>query len=146
MVGNGVSLPRAVGHVALTVLVLLLGHGLASVLGYLIAGPSGSEQTYVVVQSTVGLLAVLVLVRWRTGAGLATGLPAVRWSAWPALAAYLLLPATWVGRALLGWQLAGPGPVAGVLDALLWTAAVGLGVLWATSQVGLRERPLTPYG
>lgn len=146
MVGTGVGLPRAVLHVAVTVVALVLGHGAGTVLAYLISGPSGSVQTFVVVQSVVGLLAVLVVTRWRTGAGLAAGLPALPWSAGPALAAYLLVPAAWPGRALLGWQLAGPGVVSWLLDLLLWAVAVGLGVLWATSQVALRERPLTPYG
>ena len=146
MVGNGVGLARALGHVVLTVLAVVLGHTVGTVLAYLIAGPSGSVQTFVVVQSVVGLLAVLALTRWRTGAGLAAGLPAVRWSAAPALAGFVLVPATWVGRALLGWQLVGVPPVAVLLDAVLWAVAVALGLLWATAQVALRERPLTPYG
>ncbi len=145
-VGNGTALPRAVGHVALTVLAAVLGHGAATVLAYLIAGPSGSVQTFVVVQGLVGLLAVLVVTRWRTGAGLAAGLPALRWSGAPALAAFLVVPATWVGRTLVGWQVVGVPPVAALLDAVLWGVAVALGLLWATSQVALRERPLTPYG
>ena len=146
VVGNAVALPRAVLHVVVTVVALVLGHGVGTLLGYLIAGPSGSVQTFVVVQTLMGLLAALVLTRWRTGAGLATGLPAVRWSAAPAVGAYLVLPATWVGRSLLGWQLTGVPVVAGVLDLLLWCAAVALGLLWATLQVRLREAPLTPYG
>ena len=146
VVGNGVSLIRAVGHVVATLVALVVGHAAGTVLAYLIAGPTGSVQTFVVVQTVVGLLAVLILTRWRTGAGLAAGLPAMRWSGGPALAAYLLVPATWVGRALLGWQLTGVGVVAALLDLLLWGAVVGLGLFWGTSQVSLRERPLTPYG
>jgi len=146
VVGNAVSLPRALTHVVVTVVALVVGHAAGTLLAYLIAGPSGSVQTFVVVQTVMGLLAALVVTRWRTGAGLSTGLPAVRWSGAPAVVAYLLLPATWVGRSLLGWQLTGVPAVAAAIDLLLWGAAVALGLLWATSQVGLREAPLTPYG
>lgn len=146
LVGNAVGLPRAVLHVVTTVVLVLVAQLGVSLLAYLVAGPAGSVATFVVVQSAAGLLLLLVLVRWRAAVGLRAGLPATPWTGLPVVLSYGLLPAAWAARALFGWQLVGPGVLALGFDLVLWGAAVGLGVLWATSQVELREAPLTPYG
>jgi hypothetical protein len=146
LVGNAVPLPRALVHAASTAVVVGLGHAFATVVAYLIAGPTGSVATFVVVQAVLGLVLLVGLVRWRAAAGLRRGLPAVPWSGAPALLGYLLAPASWTAQAVAGGQVVGVPAVAWAVDLLLWGAAVAVGVLWAASQEELREAPLTPYG
>ena len=145
-VGNAVPTSKAVRHVVVTTVVVVLGHLAATVLAYLVAGPTGSTDTFVVAQTLTALVALLALTRWRAGAGLAAGLPAARWTGLPVVAAYLLLPSTWVGQALFGRQLLDLAPVGVVLDLLVWVGVTALGLRWAASQGQLRPAPLTPYG
>ena len=133
-------------HVAVTVAALVVAFNLVGLLGYFIAGPSGSVATYVVVQSALGLLVVAFVVRWRTVSGLRHGLTALEWTGGPAALAYLLLPSAWTGSALFWWQLLDGGFVTWLLDLPVWLAVVGLGVLWGTSQQQLESGPATPYG
>lgn len=137
---------RALGHTALTAVVLLVGFAVVTVLAYLTAGPSGSATAFSVMQTVLGLLVVTYLVRWRTVAALRAGLPALPWMAAAGLVAYGLTPSSWTGSALFWWQLLDPGPLAFVLDLPVWMAAVALGVLWASTQQQLVRGPATPYG
>ncbi len=133
-------------HVALTVVVLVVAFNLVGLIGYFIAGPTGSVETFVIVQSALGLLVVASVVRWRTVAGLRRGLPALTWTGVPAAVAYLLLPSAWTGSALFWWQLLEPGFLTWLLDLPAWLAVVGLGLLWGASQQDLDTGPATPYG
>lgn len=122
-------------HALLTGLWVLAVLAAALVLAYLTAGPTGSLPTFAVVQTVVALLGCLLVVRVRAAGALRTGARPFLLTGVPALAAFVAWPVTWSGRALLGWQL-GVGPVpAYAVDVLLWCGAVGLGVLWATTQV-----------
>ena len=145
-VAQAVPLPRAVGHVALTTGVVVLGYLAATLLAYAIAGPTGSTASFLVAHTVAACLLLLLLTRWRAGAGLAAGLPAVRWTGPPVLGAYLLLPTAWVGRALAGRVLLGDGVGGFVLDLLVWAAVGAAGLAWACSQVDLKAAPTTPYG
>jgi hypothetical protein len=133
-------------HAAVTVLALVVSFNLVSVVGYFIAGPSGSVATYAILQSALGLLVVAFVVRWRTVSGLRRGIPALEWTGVPAALAYLLLPSAWTGSALFWWQLLDAGPVTWLLDLPVWMVAVGLGLLWGSSQQDLEAGPATPYG
>lgn len=143
---RGVGPLRLLGHLALSTVVLLAASVVAAVLAILIARPSGSVGTFVVVQVLLVTVLLAWTTRWRTTVGLRAGVPAVPWALVPGVLAYLLNPSAWAGTALLGWQLATPGVLSWTIDLLLWTAVVGLGVLWGDSQEELREAPLTPYG
>ena len=143
---GAVSPLRAAAHVVLTTGVVVLGYVAATVLAYVLAGPTGSTSTFVVAHTVAASLLLLVLARWRAGAGLALGLRALPWTGVPVLVAHLLLPTTWVGRALAGRALLGPGPGGVLLDLLLWAGVTAVGLAWASSQVELRRPPETPYG
>lgn len=137
---------RAIGQSALSVLLLVIGFTVVTVLAYLTAGPTGSVGTFVVVQTVLGLLVVMFLVRWRVAAGLRSGLPALPWAALSGFIAYVVVPGSWTGSALFWWQLVDRGPLAFFLDLPVWMAAVALGVLWGASQQELVRGPATPYG
>ena len=144
--GSTSTTGKVVAHVAITLVSVLAAFVLVLILAYLIAGPSGSIATFVVLQSVLGLVVVAFIVRWRTVAGLARGLPALPYTAVPAALAYLLAPSAWTGSALFWWRLVDPGPLSFLLDLPLWVAAVGVGVLWGSSQQSLQRAPATPYG
>ncbi|MGJ7439582.1 hypothetical protein [Aquipuribacter sp. MA13-6] len=143
---SGTSPLRLVAHVAWSTVLLLVAATAAAVLAVLIARPSGSVTTFVMVQVFLVTVLVAWTTRWRTTVGLRAGLPAVPWALVPGVLSYLLNPSAWAGTALLGWQLVSPGVVSWSVDLLLWTAVVGLGVLWGDSQEELRQAPATPYG
>lgn len=142
----GTSPVRLVAHLLWSTVLLLLAATAAAVLAILIARPSGDVTTFVVVQVVLATVLLAWTTRWRTTVGLRAGVPAVPWALVPGVLAYLLNPSAWAGTALLGWQLVSPGVLSWSVDLLLWTAVVGLGVLWGDSQEELREAPATPYG
>lgn len=145
-VGSDAPLVRALVHVAVTVAVLWVTWLVTAFVAYVIAGPTGSVDALVVARTLLGLVALLVVVRWRGASALRAGLPVVPWTGYPGALAYLLVPASWVGETLLGRGVVDLPLLAGALDLVVWGAAVGLGVLWAGATEELRERPLTPYG
>lgn len=132
-------------HVVVTAVVLVVGFSVVTVLAYLTAGPAGSVATFAVLQTVVGLLVVIYLLRWRTAAGLRKGIPALPSAAVAGVLAYVAVPASWTGSALFWWRLLDAGPLTFGLDLLVWAAAVGLGILWAASQQRLVVQH-TPYG
>ena len=140
------SAGRRVAHGAGTALLSAVAFALVGVPAYFVAGASGSVTTSAVLQSGVGLLVLVAVVRWATVSGLRRGVPALPWTAVGAAAAYLLVPAAWTGSALFWWRLLDAGPLTFVLDLPVWAAAVALGVLWGASQQPLVTRPVTPYG
>lgn len=144
--GAPVGRRRAMGHTALTAVLLVVGSTTVTLLAYLTAGPSGSVTAFVVMQTLLGLLVLTYLVRWRTAAGLRAGVPALPWVGAAGFAAYVVTPTSWTGSALFWWQLVEPGLLAFLLDLPVWMAAVALGVLWASSQQRLVHPPATPYG
>lgn len=137
---------RLLWHLVVGVVVVAAVFTLAGVVGLLIARPTGSVPTFVVIQSVLGLVLVAFVVRWRTTVGLRAGVPALPLGPVPAVLAYLLLPTSWVGTTLFGWRIVGTGGTAFVVDLLLWVAVVGVGVLWGDSQEKLRRPAATPYG
>ncbi len=139
------GLARRVGHVVGTVATVGAGFAAVGLLALLIARPTGSVTTYVVIQSLIGLIVVVFVVRAWGVTGLRVGLAAPLWTGVPAAAAYVVVPSTWTGSALFGWQLLPAGVISWALDALLWCAAVGVGLLWATSSTTVRPAPVTPY-
>lgn len=145
-VGSDVPLRVALAHGVVTVVVLLLAWLATAFVAYVIAGPTGSIDALVVARTVLGLLALVGLVRWRGASALRLGLPAAAWVGGPALLAFALVPASWVGETLLGRGVVDLAALATALDLVVWGAAVWLGVLWAGVTEQLRERPLTPYG
>lgn len=139
------ALGPVVLHAALTVVVLVVAFSAVTVLAYLTAGPAGSVATFAILQTVVGLLVVIYLLRWRTVAGLRKGIPALPSAAVAGMVAYVVAPASWTGSALFWWQLLDSGPLTFALDLLVWAAAVGLGILWAGTQQQLVVQH-TPYG
>lgn len=137
---------RLLWHLVVGVLVVTVVFTAAGVVAVLIARPTGSVGSFVVVQSVLGLVVVAYAVRWRTVVGLRAGVPALPLGPVPGGLAYLALPSTWGATTLFGWQLAGAGVVAFVLDLLVWGAVVAVGVLWGASQQELSGPPATPYG
>jgi hypothetical protein len=104
---------------------LVAGGAAAWLAGVMIALPSGSVATAVVLRTlltlaTVGLLTRLVVRRAYDGPDLARTL----WVA--AVVSGALFPPTWLGRALAGQLVLDPGPLTVVIDLVLW---VGLVVL-----------------
>ncbi len=98
---------------------------------------------------TVGVLTFLALVvttRVCTVVATRSGVSALPWLVLGGLLGYLVLPAAWDGSALLGRQLVGAGPVAWLIDLLLWSVAVAIGVLWGDVDPDPAARPGGPQG
>lgn len=108
---------------ALTVLALLVGATVFGVVGSIIGIMTLSVVTGSVVR-TVLVLGVLALVlvygyRWSRGG------PRMLWLA-AGLIAYVLLPAAWVGKALIATAFGWEGFLAWAVDALVWAVVVVL--------------------
>lgn len=114
---------RRVGGAVLTTVVLVVGATIFGVVGSIIGIMSLSVVTGALVR-TVLVLAVVVLVlvlgyRWSMGG------PRAMWLA-AGLIAYALLPAAWVGKALIATALGWEGILAWGVDALVWAVVVVL--------------------
>ena len=104
-------------------IVLLVGGTVAWLAGLLLAVPSGSVATTVVVRTALTLVTLVLLTRILVrraydGPGLARGVAVA------AVVSGVLFPATWVGRALAAQLLLDPGPVTAVLDLAVWVVVV----------------------
>lgn len=114
---------RRVVGAALTALALVVGATIFGVVGSIIGIMALSVVTGAVVR-TVLVLAVVSLVlvvgyRWSMGG------PRVMWLA-AGLIAYGLLPAAWVGKALIATAFGWEGILAWTVDALVWAVVVVL--------------------
>lgn len=114
---------RRVVGAGLTALVLVVGATVFGVVGSVIGIMALSVPTGAVVR-TVLVLAVMTLVlvhgyRWSMGG------PRVLWLV-AGFIAYVLLPAAWVGKALIATAFGWEGVLAWTVDALVWAVAVVL--------------------
>lgn len=113
---------RVVGAV-LTTIVLVVGATIFGVIGSIFGIMSLSVITAVVARTVLvlGVVAIVLIYghRWSLGG------PRMLWIA-AGLIAYLLLPAAWVGKALIATAFGWEGILAWVVDALVWAAAVVL--------------------
>jgi hypothetical protein len=118
-------------------IVLALGGAVAWMAALLVALPSGSVATTVIIRtvltlSTLVLLTRILVRRAYDGPGLAPAVVAA------AVASGAVFPATWVGRALGAQLLLDPGPVTALLDLVLWVVVV----VAAGRSVRPREAPM----
>ena len=113
---------RVVGAV-LTTIVLVVGATIFGVIGSIFGIMSLSVITAVVARTVLvlGVVAIVLIYghRWSLGG------PRMLWIA-AGLIAYLLLPAAWVGKALIATAFGWEGILAWVVDALVWAVAVVL--------------------
>ena len=114
--GASASTGRKALHGVGTAVLGALTYVLVGVPAYFAAGASGSVTTYAVLQSVVGLVVLVAVVRWRAVAGLRAGVPVLPWTGVGAAAGYLLIPAAWTGSALFWWRLVDPGALTFALD------------------------------
>ena len=118
---------------------LTLGALTAWLVAVLLLLPAGNVTAIVIVRTVLcmGCLAFVTRVMVRrayAGTGLLPGVLA------GAVLSYGLFPPTWTGRALVGQSLLDPGPVAAVIDLVVWVAVVTL----AARSVEPKDAP-APY-
>ncbi|WP_166139800.1 hypothetical protein [Nocardioides ochotonae] len=102
---------------------LALGALVAGLAAVLLTLAAGSATATVVLRSVLTVLVLVMLTRLvMRGAYDGPGLLGT--AALGGLLAYLLSPAAWAGRALLGQLVVDPGPASYVIDLVLWIAVV----------------------
>jgi hypothetical protein len=110
-------------RIARLAVALALGALVAGLAAVLITLSAGSATATVVLRSVLTAL-VLVLLTRLVMRGAYDGPGLLGRAALAGLLGYLLSPAAWAGRALLGQLVVDPGPASYVIDLVLWIAVV----------------------
>lgn len=129
-------------RIARLAVALALGALVAGIAAVLLTLSAGSPTATVVLRTLLTAVILVLLTRLvMRGAYDAPGV--LGRAALAALLAYLVSPAAWAGRALLGQLLVDPGPASYAIDLVVWVALVAIAA--RTADVRTSAAAPAPY-